>query len=108
VLVASVVAAVPAALFSVFGLVLALQPRWLADNRGTIAIFIFLRLVVDLCFIVIGGYSADKIRGLQTALAKFGGHDRIPYYNIIYFGSVAQAVYGTTCIITAVVITVIN
>jgi hypothetical protein len=30
VLVASVVAAVPAALFSVFGLVLALQPRWLA------------------------------------------------------------------------------
>jgi len=60
VLVASVVAAVPAALFSVFGLVLALQPRWLADNRGTIAIFIFLRPVVDLCFIVIGSYSADK------------------------------------------------
>ncbi|KAH8743368.1 hypothetical protein F5883DRAFT_722692 [Diaporthe sp. PMI_573] len=102
-LVASVIAAVPAALFSVFGFALALHRRWLADNHGSITIFILLQLVVDLFFVVIGGYCADKIQGLQTSFTKFGGHDRIPYYNIIYFGSVAQAGYGATFMITAVV-----
>ncbi|KAH8745351.1 hypothetical protein F5883DRAFT_510901 [Diaporthe sp. PMI_573] len=106
-LVASVIAAVPATLFSIVGFVLVLHRRWLADNHGSITIFILLQLVVDLFFVVIGGYSADKIQGLQTSFAKFGGHDRILYYNIIYFGSVAQAGYGATCIITAVVTSVI-
>ncbi|KAH8755040.1 hypothetical protein F5883DRAFT_687325 [Diaporthe sp. PMI_573] len=106
-LVASVMAAVPAALFSAFGVVLALHRRWLADNHCSITIFILLQLAVSLLYVVIGGYSADKIQGLQTSFAKFGGHDRILYYNIIYFGSVAQAGYGATCIITAVVTTVI-
>ncbi|KAH8743062.1 hypothetical protein F5883DRAFT_49934 [Diaporthe sp. PMI_573] len=98
-LVASVIAAVPAALFIIFGFVLALHRKWLADNHGSVTIYVLLQLVLDLFFVVIGGYSADKIQGLQASFAKFGGHDRIPYYNIIYCrtGRLWRYLYNHRC-----------
>jgi hypothetical protein len=48
-----------------------------------------LQFIVALALISSGGYNADHALGFQTSFAKFAGNDYIPYYSIIYFGSVA-------------------
>jgi hypothetical protein len=102
ILIASVIGAIPAALFGLFGIVMAVHPKLLPDCDGSIPVFVILQLIVALALVVSGGYNADHAQGFQTSFAKFAGNDHIPYYSIIYFGSVAQAGYGAILIVTTV------
>ncbi|KAH8743404.1 hypothetical protein F5883DRAFT_593080 [Diaporthe sp. PMI_573] len=41
-----------------------------------------------------GGYGAERFRGCETEFGRLGAGDNIPYYNVIYYGNVAQAACG--------------
>ncbi|MCJ1330918.1 hypothetical protein MMC10_007605 [Thelotrema lepadinum] len=55
----------------------------------------------------IGGYTANRISGFRTAFEKFSDDDGIPYYNIIYFGSAAQAAYGSSLIALVIILALV-
>ncbi|KAH8750310.1 hypothetical protein F5883DRAFT_579653, partial [Diaporthe sp. PMI_573] len=46
-----------------------------------------------LILVSIGGYGAERVRGCETEFGTLGA-GAIPYYNVIYYGNVAQAAYG--------------
>jgi hypothetical protein len=47
-----------------------------------------------LVLVSIGGYGAERVRGCETEFGRLGAGNNIPYYNVIYYGNVAQAAYG--------------
>lgn len=57
------------------------------------------QIIVGLLLISTGGYIADHVEGYQAAFEKFAPGDGIPYYGVIYYGCVAQAVYGSVLIL---------
>ncbi|KAH6667308.1 hypothetical protein B0J14DRAFT_642677 [Halenospora varia] len=80
----------------IYGAVIAVHPRWLRDHKGTI-------LHHD-CY---GGYLADQVHGFYTSFEKFGTHDSIPYYSLMYYGGVAQAVYGSVLVFLTITVVVL-
>jgi hypothetical protein len=92
--VASMVAvALALALFSIFGFVLVIYPRWLKEDciaRFYICIQIFVSLIV----LSLGGYVASHVHGFQTSFEFFDSASRFPYYKIMYYGAVGQAAFG--------------
>lgn len=59
------------------------------------------QIIVGLLLISTGGYIADHVEGYQAAFERFTAGDGIPYYGVIYYGCVAQAVYGSVLILLA-------
>ncbi len=98
------VTAVGTALFAIYGAVIFLNTQWL---RKSLIAFVLIQLLGAVAMVVIGGYIADHVDGFQTSFTKFGANDRIPYYSIIYYGNVAQAVYGSVIISLAIMVYVV-
>jgi hypothetical protein len=44
------------------------------------------------------GYAAERIRGCATNFGRLSA-GTTPYYNVIYYGNVAQAAYGLLLIL---------
>jgi predicted permease len=81
---------------------MAFHPRMLRGSQGSIPVFIFLQMVVAFLLVVAGSCIARNVEGFQTSFAKFGGYNRIPYYGMIYYRSVAQAAYGAALIFVTI------
>ena len=104
----TVVAAVVIAIVAIFGAAIALHPRWLRDHKSSLAIsFAISQMVVALFAVVTGGYVAYQVHGFQILFEDFGANDGIPYYSIIYYGSIAQAAYGSLFFLLAISVAVI-
>jgi hypothetical protein len=94
-LIVAVITAIFNTAFAIFGTVVVVHPRWLREDHGTIlGLYAVLQMVLALIMIGMGGYLADHVHGFQSSFRKFGANDSIPYYNIMYWGGVAQAAYG--------------
>lgn len=92
---------------TIYGAVIISHSRWLRDHEGTIYAFAIFQVILAFIMIVTGGYLADKVHGCYTSFEKFGTHDSIPYYSLMYYGGVAQAAYGTVLVVLAITVVVL-
>ncbi|KAI1829217.1 hypothetical protein DTO027I6_9885 [Penicillium roqueforti] len=94
-----VIAALVSALFSIFGLILVVHPKWLQENCAARFYYGCIQIVVGMIVLSLGGWIASRVHGFQTFFDFFGGEDHIPYYKFMYYGSVGQAVFGSLLLI---------
>ena len=91
----------------VYGAMITVHPRWLRDHEGTMYSFVIAQVVLAFIMIATGGYLADQVQGFYTSFEKFGTHDSIPYYSLMYYGGVAQAAYGSVLVFLAITVVVL-
>jgi hypothetical protein len=81
------VLALPPALLSAFGLILAAYLRLVRERNGFRYCFVYIQFVRSLAILFLMGYIASNIYGLRILFASFND---IPsgflYYSMIYFG----------------------
>lgn len=102
VLIGVVIAAIISTSFAITGAVLAGHPRWLREQDKTWMYFGCFQCILSLAIISAGGYLADHVHGFQTSFERFSGNDNFQYYNIMYYGGVGQAAYGSLVIFMAI------
>lgn len=104
ILVGMIVVALSSALLSIFGVVLVAHPRLLRENSVAQYYHGSIQFVLGLVVLSIGGYVADGVHGYQTLFAEFEDRPRhFPYYHVMYYGAISQAVYGSLTVIMTVV-----
>jgi hypothetical protein len=91
----------------IYGAVIAVHSRWLRDHEGTLYAFVIAQVVLAFIMIATGGYLADQVHGFYTSFEKFGTHDSIPYYSLMYYGGVAQAAYGSVLVFLTITVVVL-
>ncbi|CAG8393831.1 unnamed protein product [Penicillium salamii] len=94
VVVSMVVVALVSALFSIFGFVLVIYPKWLQEDYTARFYYICIQIVVSLIVLSLGGYVASHVHGFQTSFEFFDSASHFPYYKIMYYGAVGQAMFG--------------
>lgn len=95
-----VIAAIPSALVSVFGFVLTAHPRLLQDGNATAIYFTCTQFILSVVVLFIGGYVANSIQGYQTLFEGFDVRaNHLPYYGMMYYGGIGEAVFGSLVII---------
>jgi hypothetical protein len=75
------------------------------NNKGVLCAFAATQTVLALFMISTGGYLAYHVHDFYTSFERFSAHDSIPYYSLMYYGSVAQAAYG--CVLVFLTMAVI-
>lgn len=64
--------------------------------------------MLSLIVLSICGYMANVIRGYQTLLEEFDVRaSHFPYYGVMYYGGIGEAVYGSLVVILTLVYFVI-
>jgi hypothetical protein len=86
-------------LFSIFGIVLAIHPRCLREDRKYRLYYVCTQLVVGFIVLSLGGYVASKVHGFQTSFELFDIEGHFPYYKTMYYGAVGQAAFGVLAVI---------
>ncbi|KAI3335329.1 hypothetical protein F4824DRAFT_500945 [Ustulina deusta] len=99
ILVDTVVTTVTSIAFAIFGIAIITHKGWLQDCNRRWACFLGIQILLALVLVITGGYLADHVNGFQSSFDKFGGDESIPYYNVMYFGGVAEAAYGALVIV---------
>ena len=89
-----VIVALISTLFSIFGVVLVIHPKWQQENCYLRKYYGLFQLFVGLTVLSIGAYAASRVRGFQTAFSIFDSEGHFPYYNTMYYGAVSQAAFG--------------
>lgn len=90
-----VFAALVSAMCAIFGAVFAVNPRWIREHDKHWVNYGCVQFILGLIILSTGGSLADCVHGFQTSFKKFDGDDNVPYYNIMYYGGVGQAAYGS-------------
>lgn len=103
VVVGMVIVTLISALFSIFGIALAIHPRCLGEDRRYRLYYVCTQLVVGLIFLSLGGYVASTVHGFQTSFELFDSEGYFPYYKIMYYGAVGQAAFGVLAVIMSLV-----
>jgi small-conductance mechanosensitive channel len=103
IVVGMVIVALISALFSIFGIALAIHPRCLRENRKYRLYYVCTQLVVGLIVLSLGGYVASNVHGFQTSFELFDIEGHFPYYKTMYYGAVGQAAFGVLAVIMSLV-----
>lgn len=103
IVVGMVIVALISALFSIFGIALAIHPRCLQEDRKYRLYYVCTQLVVGLIVLSLGGYVASNFHGFQTSFELFDIEGRFPYYKTTYYGAVGQAAFGVLAVIMSLV-----
>jgi hypothetical protein len=90
-----VVSAVATSLFAILELLTAVNPMWLK-------VCLVAQIMIAILLVCTGGYVADHVHGYQSFFERFRAGDNIPYYSVIYYGCVCQAVYGVVLIFVTI------
>jgi hypothetical protein len=101
---ATVVTAVATGAFAIYGAVITVHPRWLREHKGILLAYAVIQAIPGFVMVVTGGLVADHVHGFQTSFEKFGANNNIPYYSIMYYGSVAEAAYGAVLIFLCIAV----
>jgi surface polysaccharide O-acyltransferase-like enzyme len=64
-----------------------------------------LQFSLTLLTLISGAVISNSVSGSQGAFERFGGNDGIPYYDCIYYGSIAIASYGSLFVLTILILT---
>jgi hypothetical protein len=103
IVVGMVIVALISALFSIFGIVLAIHPRCLREDRKYRLYYVCTQLVVGLLVLSLAGYVASNIHGFQSSFEFFDSARHFPYYQTMYYGAVGQAAFGVLAVIMSLV-----
>ena len=103
ILVVSVLMALMSTWLSIFGMVLAIHPRWLHQNGQRRIYFECIQVVLALTAVSVGGYIASRVHGCRSSFDLVNIHGHLPYYGIMYYGAVGQAAFGSLMIIFSIV-----
>jgi hypothetical protein len=57
--------------------------------------------------IATGSFLVDGVHGFYTPFEKFGTHDSIPYYSLMYYGGVAQVANGSVLVFLAIIVVIL-
>ncbi|KAI1839439.1 hypothetical protein JX266_014350 [Neoarthrinium moseri] len=93
--------------FAIYGLVVALHPRFLRDHGSAWKLYAIAKIIISFVMIGAGGYLADHVHDLQSAFAIFNASDKMPYFSLMYYGGIAQAVYGSVLVLFAIIIVIV-
>jgi hypothetical protein len=99
ILVVSVFMALMSTLLSIFGIVLAIHSRWLHQNGQRRIYFECIQVVLALTVFSVGGYIASCAHGSRSSFELLNIHGHLPYYKLMYYGSIGQAAFGSLMII---------
>ncbi|CAG8110316.1 unnamed protein product [Penicillium nalgiovense] len=97
-----VIAPLVSALYSIFGLILVVYPKWLQGKCAARFYYGCIQIVVSMIVLSLGGWIASRVHGFQTFF-EFFERSPIPYCKIMYYGSVGQAAFGSLVIIMSLV-----
>ncbi|KAI1839327.1 hypothetical protein JX266_014462 [Neoarthrinium moseri] len=92
---------------AIYGLVIALNSRFLRDHGSSWKLYAIAKIIISFVMIVAGGYLADHVHDLQSSFAIFDSSDRMPYFSLMYYGGIAQAVYGSVLVLIAIIIVIV-
>lgn len=95
--------AIAAALFVVFGPALVARPSWLREHDRPWTYYRCIQVCLGLVTISRGASIATRVRNLDTLFQRYGRHDNVPYYKIMYFGGIGQAFYGLLALVLTIV-----
>ena len=98
-----VIVALISALFSIFGFVLVIYPKWLQENCNARVYYGCVQIIVSLAVLSLGGYVASHVHGFQTSFEFFDSEGHFPHYKIMYYGAVSQAAFGSLVVILSLV-----
>jgi hypothetical protein len=99
-----IIVAIPSVLLSVLGIVFMAHPRLSNKRSAFIIYFSGIQLILSLAILSVGGYIANSIHSYQTLFEEFEHYaSHFPYYSMMYYGGVGQAVYGTLVIFLTLV-----
>ncbi|KAJ5778510.1 hypothetical protein N7520_001756 [Penicillium odoratum] len=99
ILVVSVLLALMSTMLSIFGMILAIHLRWLHQNGQRRIYFECIQVVLALTAVSVSGYIASCVHGSRSSFELLNIHGHLPYYKIMYYGSVGQAAFGSLMII---------
>ncbi|KAH8749345.1 hypothetical protein F5883DRAFT_435828 [Diaporthe sp. PMI_573] len=88
----AVMSAVGATLFGLLSFITAINPTWM----GKYSTF---QTIYGVILVAIGGYAAERVRGCEAQFERLSSRGSMPYYNVIYYGYITQAVYGFVLIV---------
>lgn len=80
-----------------------IYPKGLQENSAAQFYYIYIRLVVSMVVVSLGGNVASNFHGFQTAFKFLDSAGHFPYYKIIYYGAVSQAAFGSGVVTISVV-----
>ncbi|KAI3326497.1 hypothetical protein HD806DRAFT_551545 [Xylariaceae sp. AK1471] len=84
---------------AIFAVIIVTRPILLQDFNKNWTWLCGSQIILELVLVITGGYLAGHVNGFQTSFDQFGGDENLPYYNIMYYGGVAQAAYGALVIV---------
>ncbi|KAI3322818.1 hypothetical protein HD806DRAFT_544836 [Xylariaceae sp. AK1471] len=84
---------------AIFAVIIVTRPILLQDFDKNWTWLCSSQIILELVLVSTGGYLAGHVNGFQTSFDQFGGDENLPYYNIMYYGGVAQAAYGALVIV---------
>jgi hypothetical protein len=99
-LVVSVLMALMSMLLSIFGIILAIHSRWLHQNGQRRIYFECIQVVLALSAVSVGAYIANCVHGSRSSFELLNIHSHLPYYKLMYYGSIGQAAFGVLFIIS--------
>jgi hypothetical protein len=102
----TVPAAVAIGALTIYGVAIAVHPRWLRDHESILPRLAISYIILAFVMMVTGAYVADQVHGLQTSFENFAFRDQIPYYSLMYYGGIAQAAYGSVLIFLTIMVVV--
>ncbi|KAI0543340.1 hypothetical protein F4679DRAFT_569137 [Xylaria curta] len=77
---------------AILGVLITLHPSWRRRHNISLWTLGAVQFVSAICIIATGAIIANDVYSVQTFIRKFGGNDSFPYFGIMYYGGVAQAV----------------
>jgi hypothetical protein len=70
------------ALFSIFGFVLVIYPKWLQEDCAARLYYGCIQIVLSMFVLSLGGWVASRVHDFKTSFDLFDS-SHIPYYNIM-------------------------
>ncbi|KGO64409.1 hypothetical protein PITC_022590 [Penicillium italicum] len=95
----AILAAVVSALFATVGLSLVARPSWLREHERPWVYYMCIQVSMGLLLTITEGCLAGRVHGYNALFERFGQDDTVPYYEIMYYGGIGQAIYGSLAMV---------
>lgn len=99
----SVLVSITAAWWAIFGVGVTVGPKCLRCYDD-VKYYYRPQAVLGAVLLVLAGYLACSVHGYEGTLQVFAHENNIPYYGTVYYGNVAQAIYGAILVLLNITI----
>jgi hypothetical protein len=103
ILIGAVSTAVAAGAFTMYGAVVATHSPVMRRHENILPTLAVNQLILAFIMIVTGVCTAVQVQDFQNLFEHFGASDKAPYYVLMYYGSVAQAAYGSVLVLLTII-----